>query len=293
MAGELPPARVVRGVRPLTLHTPPRRVPLRLWAQLYLGRVAMQFGFLWLAGLAWFAVAVLPQGRWNRTFDGHATGTVQSIVSSGGEDPDLEAHFVFRDAAGREHTNHSLIGSGDVEVNGHYDVAYVSREPDYAELRVPGLRSRYSSLGFDLVMIGAFALVGLLVCIADALAARRDVRLLRRGRETTAVLVDKRREEIGDGVVTILTFEYEANGKTERFQYQPSGSTAHLEDDRDEPIVYDPKVPSRFTPLDDLPGRPVIEGGELRARRTFIAHLFVLPVASLAPIATLLVLWYR
>lgn len=293
MAGELPPARVVRRVRPLTLQAPPRRVPPRLWLQLYMGRVAMQFGFLWLAGLAWFAVAVLPQGRWNRTFDGHATGTVQSIVSSGGEDPDLEAHFVFRDAAGREHTNHSLIGSGDVEVNGHYDVAYVSREPDYAELRVAGLRSRYSSLGFDLFMIGAFALVGLLVCVADALAARRDLRLLRRGRETTAVLVDKRSEEIGDGVVTMLTFEYEANGKVERFQFQPGGSTARLEDDRDEPIVYDPKSPSRFTPLDDLPGHPEISEGQLRARKHLIAHLFVIPLAGLAAIATLVVLWYR
>ena len=142
-----------------------------------LDRSHMQFGWLWLAGVVWVAVWLLPDGRWNRTFDGHAIGTVERIESDGADPPDLRIFFVFR-ANGREYHNYGIDkgAPADVREGRELDVAYVSANPNYAELRVPGVRTRYWPVSWELGILGVFALVGVVLIVVDLLRGIRDRR---------------------------------------------------------------------------------------------------------------------
>ena len=147
----------------------------RRWLRAVLYRPGMQFGWLWVAVVAWFAVLFLPDGRWNRTFDGRAIATITSIHSDGAENPDLLIEYVFR-ANGREYTNHGIDDDAprDIVEGRELEVAYVTSDPRFSELRAPGVRSRYGPLSRDLIVLGVFALVGVGIMIGDRFGARRE-----------------------------------------------------------------------------------------------------------------------
>jgi hypothetical protein len=60
----------------------------RRWLRAVLYRSGMQFGWFWLACVVAFAAYALPDGRWNRTFDRHAIGTVTRSYADA-EDGDI------------------------------------------------------------------------------------------------------------------------------------------------------------------------------------------------------------
>ena len=154
----------------------------RRWLRVVLYRPGIQFGWLWLAAVAWFCVFVLPEGRWNRTFDAHATGTIESIeVERGAEDPDMLIEYVFRDAHGIEHRNHSIDDDAgrDVKEGAQFDIAYASSEPQFSELIAPGVRSRYPSFSHDLFLVGLLSLVGVFPLVIDAFRVRSDLGVAR------------------------------------------------------------------------------------------------------------------
>ncbi|HEX5063036.1 MAG TPA: hypothetical protein VFV99_26860 [Kofleriaceae bacterium] len=140
-------------------------------------RGQMQFGWLWVAGVIWVAVWVLPDGRWNRTFDGHAIATVERIESDGADPPDLHIFFVFH-ANGREYHNYGIDEGAprDLVAGRELDVAYVSSDPTYAELRVPGVRTRFSSATFELAILGLFAGAGVVIMLFDLVTGIRERR---------------------------------------------------------------------------------------------------------------------
>lgn len=158
-----------------------------------LNRGQMQFGWLWLAGVVWFAVWAVPDGRWNRNFDGHAIGTVERIESDGADPPDLRIYFVFR-ANGREYHNYGIDDDAAPDVNEgrELDVAYVSRDPNYAELRVAGVRTRYWPVSWELAILGVFALVGIVIILVDAV---RGALVRRKPRESTATEIAEQEPE--------------------------------------------------------------------------------------------------
>jgi len=158
-----------------------------------LDRSHIQFGWLWLAGVIWVAVWLLPDGRWNRTFDGHAIGTVERIESDGADPPDLRIYFVFR-ANGREYHNYGIDKDAppDVKEGRELDVAYVSSDPNYAELRVPGVRTRYQPVSWELGILGVFALVGVVLIVIDVL---RGIRERRRPVESDATEIAERTDK--------------------------------------------------------------------------------------------------
>ena len=168
----------------------------RRWLRAVLYRTGVQFGWLWLAAVAWFAVIALPDGRWNRTFDARATATITSIHGEvGAEDPDLLIEYVFR-ANGREYTNHGIeANAGPEVVTGiEVEVAYVSSDPHYSELRVPGVRSRYRPVSHDLPILGVFALVALVPMFADGFRAMRELR--KPGESSATSIAERKRPAI-------------------------------------------------------------------------------------------------
>jgi hypothetical protein len=149
----------------------------RRWLRAVLYRSGMQFGWLWLAAVAWFAVWFVPDGRWNRTFDGRAIAKIISIESDGAENADLWIVYVFR-ANGREYTNHGIDANAppDLVVGREVEVAYVSSDPAFSELRTPGVRTRYSPVSTELAILGGFSLVGLIAIGVDLFRGIRDLR---------------------------------------------------------------------------------------------------------------------
>lgn len=158
-----------------------------------LNRGQMQFGWLWLAGVIWVAVWVLPDGRWNRTFDGHAIATVERIESDGADPPDLRVYFAFR-ANGRDYHNYGIDegASREVVAGRELDVAYVASDPNYAELRVAGVRTRYSTASFELAILGLFAGAGVVIMLLDLFTGIRE---RRQPVEPTAVEIAERKRE--------------------------------------------------------------------------------------------------
>lgn len=289
---ELPPARVVRGVRSLRLQTPPRRVPARLWLRLVFDARGAQAVWCLLLFVVWLSVLTLPKDRWNRVFDARAEAKITRVYDTIRDgDRETRIEYRFRDARGREYVNYGLKDSFTPGVGASYDVRYVSDEPEYSELITPGVESRYVSPATGLVGLGSLALATLVLLVAQLFRTRRDLALLRRGREATARLMQRRMVPWGQGEIPCLTFEYEIDTTTHRFEVR-THDTRCLEDDPVEPIVYDPARPGHAVTLDNLPGSPVIVDDELRDRGRMLWHLLVAPAAVLAGIATLLILYY-
>jgi len=149
---------------------------LRVWLRAVLYRAGVQFGWFWVACVAWFAVWGLPHGRWNRTFDARAIGTVTRIYSDGADPPDLRIEYAFRDPQGREHINYGIDEDSGPSIadDRELDVAYVSTDPRYSELRAAGVRSRYPSVKLELGILGLFTLVGIVPMIVDGIRGLRD-----------------------------------------------------------------------------------------------------------------------
>jgi len=128
--------------------------------------------------------------------------------------------------------------------------------------------------------------VGLAFGIFELSFALRALRLLRYGEVTRGKLVAKHdtMECVSDGVVSAqiqvrtLTFEYDVGGKTYSVTVKRD-ETIPLEGDDGEPLLYDPRTPSRACTLDVFPGSlKVTDRGELEVRRGTAFHLLISPV---------------
>ncbi|TBR20536.1 hypothetical protein EPO15_12865 [bacterium] len=111
-----------------------------------------------------------------------------------------------------------------------------------------------------LILFG-FPLIGLTFISIGLRKGLRGIRLLRRGMTASGKLVSKEatNTSINKQRVYELTFEFTAaDGK----RYRAKASTHEpdtLEDDREEPLLYDPADPNISVLLDDLPGRPRLD----------------------------------
>lgn len=112
-------------------------------------------------------------------------------------------------------------------------------------------------------------------------------RLLRYGLETRGTLLSKKETgtTVNDVPVMALTFEY----LVDRRPYQVTVKTLSpslLEDDAQEPMLYDPHQPSRATTLDHLPGAPTITAdGQIASSPGFAFLVLIMPIVTTALIA--------
>lgn len=300
---ELPGARVVKdgGTRadardnapPPRLSLAPRAVPLALVSRLWFGGTFASIGWiLACVGMA-FTLFFLPRIElvapdYDRS--GFATITHVEETTSENDDPSYRVQFTFTDEDGATHTGASY--TTDAPVDRVLGVEYLANDPD--ESRLAGMRSQPYSRGGLFVLI--LPIIGLGIAISQLVTGYRAMRLLRSGLETRGTLLAKRETNasVDDLPVMALTFEY----LVDRRPYQVTVKTLSpslLEDDAQEPMLYDPHQPSRATTLDHLPGAPTITAdGQISSNPDFAVLVLILPIVTIALIvATAVVLAVR
>jgi hypothetical protein len=303
---DIPSARVVRGgkghgeragaeVAPPgpVLRLAPRAVPRALVWRLYFGGPIAVLGWLFAAFGMVFVLVFLPMSDLGSPdFDREATATmtrIEDTSSSENERTIYRVRYTFHDEAGVLHHGASFTLDRPAEL-GPWPVRYRSDDP--SESQLDGMRrGRFSPF---VLLVAIFPIVGLGIGISQLRAGHRNLRLLRSGAETRGKLLGKEATGVyvNEQPVMALTFEYEAGGRTYTAKVKAL-DPSRLEDDPREPMLYDPRAPSRATTLDHLPGAPRIgAGGELEARPGVAFHLVIAPVLFVALVAaTAIVMW--
>jgi hypothetical protein len=286
----VPGARIVRGdVRQpraagsaprRVLSLAPRAVPRRLIWRLWFGTRVAMFGWLIAAFGMIFVHAALPIAEiWRPAYDRAAMATIGVVEPSGSSEDDrpiYRVHYTFVDMAGVERSGESFTQDGTV--TGTRVVDYVTDDPDASCLG--GMRGR--PFGWFPLVVLTFPVVGLWLALSQLRTGRMATRLLRHGVPTRGRLVEKRETSasIDENLIFELTFEYEVGGIQHRTAVKTL-SPAPLEDDAEEPMLYDPQDPSIATPLDHLPGEPrIASDGTLLAIPGIAVHVLVMPIVT-------------
>ena len=83
-----------------------------------------------------------------------------------------------------------------------------------------------------------------------------------------------------------VTFEFTARDGQRYEAFGTGTDVSQLEDDTDEPLLYDPSDPSRACLLDEAPGRPEVEmNGDLRGRPKSAMLSLIVPGFVISAIA--------
>jgi len=280
---------------PLVLAPPPRRVPLSLFlANVF--NIGSQigwavFGFGMIFGWAFGSNADLSM----ITFRGpHAqkTGIVTHVSRTGASEnrsPVLANHYEFSVADSTYHgTSYS---SGDSASEGDkVTIEYDESHPERS--RIVGMRR--SLFGPAVMFVAIFPLIGALFVVFAMRGGFRRNRLLRNGliaggkllkREPTNVSVNRQ-------PVWKLTFEFVGRDGRRHEAIARTTDPSRLEDEAQEPLLYDPDDPTSAYLLDELPARPEFEpNGDLRGRG-FIGFASVI-VPAIVIIANALMIAYK
>jgi hypothetical protein len=273
------------------LRLPPRAVPRPLVWRLQFAHVLGIGG--WVTAAAGFlaCLIVLPMADVNPPdYDRKTQAAIADVEDSGAEEngsPIYRVHYTFVDEGGVARRGVSY--TKDSAVHGNREVEYVAADPDQS--RLVGMRSKPIPALVALILL--LPLIGLGIAAAQIVRGRRAVRLLRFGVETRGKLIRKTETNlmVNERPVMALTFEYEVDGKAYRSVSRTTDPTL-LEDDALEPMLYDPRRPSRATTLDHLPGKPAIDpDGKLRVVLFLAFWPLILPIVTAAmAVATALVL---
>jgi hypothetical protein len=137
---------------------------------------------------------------------------------------------------------------------------------------------------FSLVFVVLFPLLGVVLVLRGIPRGRRRIELLRSGRPALGRLVDRRETNvtINDEPVIALTFEFTTEDGLRSRVVERTHRPQLLEDDEEEPLLYDARWPERAALLDHLPGAPRVDSrGRLHVKlgpRTFLPLLLPLAV---------------
>ncbi|TPW19896.1 MAG: hypothetical protein FD126_2226 [Elusimicrobia bacterium] len=128
-----------------------------------------------------------------------------------------------------------------------------------------------------------FPAIGLTMMSVGVRKGLRALRLLTHGipAQGRFVCQEATNVRINDTPVMAMTFEFKTvDGRTARCMAK-THETRELQDDAEEPLVYDPEDPSRAVLLDELPGRPrITEDSVVRSREGIVWHLLLVPVGT-------------
>lgn len=266
---------------PVQFTPPPRRVPLSLalvnvlngFAQI--GWIVFGFGmvFFWMfAGNADFSVI---------TFRGdiaETRGKVTRVEETGASENDhtiIAAHYEYavdgRTLNGTSYSTGSRVSEGE-EVTVQYAAANPLRS------RIEGMRRAH--FGPWLIFVVIFPFVGFVILFFAMRSGFKRLHLLRHGLLATGTLTYKEPTNmtVNDRRVYELTFSFMTREGHKCNARATTSDPSRLEDDRNEPLLYDPNDPSRAYLLDEVPGRPEVSGvGDLVGRPVPAAFSLIVP----------------
>jgi hypothetical protein len=280
---------------PAMLAPPPRRVPLSLaLVNLFNGFAQIGWGVFGFGMI--FAWAFIGHADFSGiTFRGalaHATGRVTSVEETGASvnhTPVIANHYEFSVAGSR--MNGTSYSTGNARSAGDsVDVEYLERNPEKS--RIAGMRR--AQFGPFLSLVAIFPLIGLLFVVFSTRTGLRRNHLLRTGLLANGKLIgrEKTNVEINNRPVWKMTFEFTARDGRRCEASANTTDTARLEDEAQEPLLYDPNDPSRAYVLDEAPARPEFEpNGELRGRP--VSGLLCLIIPGIVIASNLLVIAFR
>jgi hypothetical protein len=276
----------------LRFAPPPRPVPFSL-AIVHALNAFAQIGWgLFGFGSIFFWTFVTNADFSFFTFRGalaNASGVVTRIENTRASEGrrTIRAHHYEYLVAGRTLTGVSYSNQGEVSEGDHVVVEYSADAPERS--RIAGQRQKMFGPAVSFVTI--FPLIGLGIVVGATRWGTRYARLLRDGVLTTGVLTSKKPTNVtvNRRRVYELTFDFTARDGRRCQAKARSSTPERLEDEHDEPLLYDPENPERVVLLDEDSSRPRFnEAGDLRARP--VAALFAMVLPTIVIVANVLVL---
>jgi len=277
------------------LAPPPRPVPLSLMLVNLFNLIAQIGWFVFGFGMI-FAWAFAGNADFSSlTFRGEharATGHVTSVENTGASEnnsPVVAHHYEFS-VDGTRFNGTSYTTGGSTSEGEEVTVEYDEGNPERS--RIEGMRRAQFGPMVTLVLI--FPLIGvLLVAFATRSGFRRN-HLLRHGLLSSGKLLGRERTNmtVNNRPVWKLTFEFtDRNGQRHEATANTT-DTDRLEDEAQEPLLYDPNNPAKAFVLDEVPSRPQFEpNGELRGRP--LAGLLSVIIPGIVIAANLLVVAFK
>ncbi len=193
------------------------------------------------------------------TSEGRVTGVRESSASEN-EAPVMEISFAFH-ADGKELNASSYAMNAPFDVGDAVPIEFLRRDP--AQARMVGARMRPFGRTVALVLI--FPLVAIFLLSRTLRKSLGTPRLLRHGTLSYARLVSKKATSgsVNEQTVYDLTFRFATSGGQEQQITCQTHEVDKLEDEANEPVLYDRNNPSRAVLVDELPGSiaPTQNGG--------------------------------
>ena len=270
---------------PLRFAPPPRPVPFSISLLASLNAAAQ---------IGWFITGFTSIFFW--TFAGNAdvsfltfhgtmasSGVVTGVESTQAREnrQTVRANHYDYSVAGRTFSGTSYSTGETVAKGDRVAIEYTPGSPQRS--RIVGQRRSIFSAAALFVLI--FPAIGLGIVIAATRWGNRRGRLLRDGVFTTGVLKSKRATNttVNKRRVYELSFEFTARDGRKFEAKARTSDTARLEDEREEPLLYDPEKPEDAVMLDEAPTRPQFDDtGALMARPTAAFLAMIIPAIVIA-----------
>jgi hypothetical protein len=268
---------------PLQYAPPPRYVPLSLRIVNFFN-VGTQAGWgVFGFGMIFVWVFTLNADLSFLDFRGEhykVLGKVTDVRSTGASEnhQQIYAHHYEYSVAGSSFNSTSYAKGNTLDSGTPVTVEYDPANP--SKSRIEGMRRGQFSPAVLFVVI--FPLVGLAILIPSTIWGRRRNHLLENGIFTTGKLLGRRPTNmtVNKRPVIELVFEFTTRDGRRCEATARTTNPQKLEDEAQEPLLYDPENPEKACLLDEAPARPKVEmNGQFAGRPT--AALFALVIPTL------------
>lgn len=130
------------------------------------------------------------------------------------------------------------------------------------------------------LFVTIFPLIGFLILVGFTLSGRKKNHVLRNGVLTTGKVIDVRPTNvtINNQPLWEVVYEFHDRNGQRRECTARSVDTTRLQDEENEPLLYDPENPTKALVLDEAPARPKFDlNGDLEGRPTAAMFRLILP----------------
>jgi hypothetical protein len=263
------------------LSPAPRPVPLSLQIVNFFNGIAQVGWLIFGFGMIFFWAFVTNADFSFVNFRGPhetVTGKVTRVEDTGASVNRQRVHASHYEYSvdGYFFTGVSYGTGGSASPGQSVEIEYAGGNPSRS--RITGLRR--AMFGPGVTFVSLFPLIGLLILVPSTISGIRRNRLLREGLLATGTLKSKSRTNvtINNRPLYELIFEFTARDGRRHEAKARSTATERLEDEAQEPLLYDPADPTRAYMFDEAPARPEIEAnGDLRGRPAAAVRSLILP----------------